>query len=88
MLEIKCVWSRIINGIPKNDYWMQVQLQLAVCNLEFCDFLECFIEETTDEEIFKKKSSNTEYFGIVIDVTHYDSSTERKYSFLVITTTI
>ena len=79
MLEIKCVWSRIINGIPKNDYWMQVQLQLAVCNLEFCDFLECFIEETTDEEIFKKKSSNTEYFGIVIDVTHYDSSTERKY---------
>ena len=79
MLEIKCVYSRIINGIPKNDYWAQMQLQMEVCNLEFCDFLECFIEETTDEDLFKKKSLNVKYFGIVINVTHYDASTEKKY---------
>jgi len=79
MLEIKCVYSRIINGIPKNEYWYQMQLQMEVCNLEFCDFLECFIEEITDEDLFKKKSLNVEYFGIVINVTHCDASTEKKY---------
>jgi putative phage-type endonuclease len=43
MLEIKCPYSRIITGIPKLEYYMQVQLQLEVCDLEYCDFLECDI---------------------------------------------
>ncbi len=43
MLEIKCPYSRTITGIPKVEYYMQVQLQLEVCDLEYCDFLECDI---------------------------------------------
>jgi putative phage-type endonuclease len=43
MLEIKCPYSRTITGIPKLEYYMQVQLQLEVCDLEYCDFLECDI---------------------------------------------
>jgi putative phage-type endonuclease len=43
MLEIKCPYSRVITGIPKTEYYMQVQLQLEVCDLEYCDFLECDI---------------------------------------------
>jgi putative phage-type endonuclease len=43
MLEIKCPYSRVITGIPKLEYYMQVQLQLEVCDLEYCDFLECDI---------------------------------------------
>jgi len=41
MLEIKCPYSRVINGIIKLEYYMQMQLQLEVCDLEYCDFLEC-----------------------------------------------
>lgn len=45
MLEIKNPVSRKINGIPKNEYWVQMQLQMEVCDLDTCDFLETqFIE--------------------------------------------
>ena len=45
MLEIKNVVSRKITGIPKFEYWIQMQLQMEVCNLNECDFLETkFIE--------------------------------------------
>jgi putative phage-type endonuclease len=40
MLEIKNVVSRDINGIPKKEYWVQMQLQMEVCDLDECDFLE------------------------------------------------
>lgn len=41
MLEIKCPYRRKITGVPPFYYWVQVQLQLEVCNLRYCDFLEC-----------------------------------------------
>ena len=54
MLEIKNVVSRQINGIPKKEYWIQMQLQMEVCNLNECDFLETkFIEYETEEEFIK-----------------------------------
>ena len=40
MLEIKNVTTRKINGIPKEDYWTQMQIQMEVCDLNECDFLE------------------------------------------------
>lgn len=45
MLEIKCPPKRKITGIPPQHYWMQMQIQLEVCDLEYCDFLECKITE-------------------------------------------
>jgi putative phage-type endonuclease len=45
MLEIKNPVSREITGIPKKEYWTQMQLQMEVCGLDECDFLETkFIE--------------------------------------------
>ncbi len=52
MLEIKCPYSRVINGIVPEMYWKQVQGQLEVCNLEFCDFLECKIVQYDGEDEF------------------------------------
>lgn len=40
MLEIKCPFRRKITGIPPFYYWIQVQIQLEVCNLDYCDFAE------------------------------------------------
>ena len=45
MLEIKCPSSRPITGFTPNYYYAQVQGQLEVCDLEYCDFLECKITE-------------------------------------------
>jgi len=45
MLEIKNIVNREITGIPKKEYWIQTQLQMEVCGLNECDFLETkFIE--------------------------------------------
>jgi hypothetical protein len=45
MLEIKCPFRRVINGKIPAYYWAQIQAQLEVCNLTYCDFLECKITE-------------------------------------------
>jgi hypothetical protein len=70
MLEIKNVTTRKINGIPKEDYWIQMQLQMEVCDLNECDFLETEIhtyQSLTDFEADGtfQKSSNGKYKGVI-----------------------
>ena len=48
MLEIKCPKSRPITGIIPEHYELQVQGQLDVCDLLYCDYLECSIKEYKD----------------------------------------
>ena len=50
MLEIKNVVSRKITGIPKYEYWIQMQIQMETCNLNECDFLETAFKEYDTEE--------------------------------------
>jgi putative phage-type endonuclease len=55
MLEIKNIVNREINGIPKKEYWVQMQLQMEVCDLDECDFLETkFVEYESANEFFKE----------------------------------
>ena len=63
MLEIKNVVSRKINGIPKKEYWIQMQLQMEVCNLNECDFLETKFIEYENEEEFIKNSGFTQVYN-------------------------
>jgi putative phage-type endonuclease len=51
MLEIKNVVSRDIDGIPTEEYWIQMQIQLETCDLYDCDFLETkFFEYETEND--------------------------------------
>ena len=52
MLEIKNIVNREIDGIPKKEYWIQMQLQMEVCDLDECDFLETKFTEYNDESDF------------------------------------
>lgn len=56
MLEIKNIVNREIDGIPKKEYWIQMQLQMEVCDLDECDFLETKFIEYEDYDIFKQDS--------------------------------
>lgn len=56
MLEIKNIVNREIDGIPKKEYWIQMQLQMEVCNLDECDFLETKFIEYDDYDSFKQDS--------------------------------
>lgn len=54
MLEIKNIVNREIDGIPKKEYWIQMQLQMETCNFDECDFLETkFVEYENETEFLK-----------------------------------
>ena len=61
MLEIKNVVSREIDGIPKKEYWIQMQLQMEVCNLDECDFLETKFVEYSDRQDFIEDSNELDH---------------------------
>jgi putative phage-type endonuclease len=63
MLEIKNIVNRVINGIPKKEYWIQMQLQMEVCDLDECDFLETKFIEYPDYQSYKSDSSLASFNG-------------------------
>jgi putative phage-type endonuclease len=70
MLEIKNIVNREITGIPKKEYWVQTQLQMEVCDLDECDFLETKFVEYPDSASFfndgQEKTEKNEYKGIIM----------------------
>lgn len=72
-LEIKCPFSRVIEpGKVKDIYWKQMQLQMAVLDLELTHFFECTLHEYPTERDFWM-DFNYEGFenpekGIVIEI--------------------
>jgi putative phage-type endonuclease len=58
MLEIKNIVNREIDGIPKKEYWIQMQLQMEVCDLDECDFLETKFTEYDNGEAFYNDTSD------------------------------
>lgn len=60
LLEIKCVWKRKITDDIPLYYWIQVQIQLEVCNLEECDLFQCkFVEYKNRHEYNNDKTDNS-----------------------------
>ncbi len=45
LLEIKVPYTRILTGDIKIGYFVQVQTQMEVCDIDLCDFFECKITE-------------------------------------------
>jgi hypothetical protein len=58
MLEIKNIVNREITGTPIEEYWIQTQLQMQVCDCDECDFLETCFKEYEDEAAFLHDSSS------------------------------
>lgn len=49
MLEIKCPWRRRIDGTVPQQYYLQIQGQLAVTGLEECDYFEVEFDQLRSE---------------------------------------
>jgi putative phage-type endonuclease len=65
MLEIKNIYNREITCIPKQEYWIQTQLQMEVCDLDECDFVETRIKEFETKEQFLSDREH-EYKGAIL----------------------
>jgi len=86
MLEIKNIVNREINGIPKKEYWVQMQLQMEVCDLDECDFLETKFVEYKDRESFFQNQQPEKEKGIIIYFHTKEGKPFYKYKPLNITT--
>jgi len=68
MIEIKNVVSREINGIPKSEYYIQTQIQMEVCDLDECDFVETKFKEFESYQEFISSTSDNKKGIIVVYV--------------------
>ncbi len=64
MIEIKNVVSRVIDGIPIKDYYIQMQIQMEVCDLNECDFIETKFSELQNREEYENEKENEK--GIIV----------------------
>ena len=72
MVEIKNVVNRELTGIPKEDYWIQTQVQMETCDLEECDFIETKFLEYQDEVSFYN-DENKDYKGVILHFIERDN---------------
>jgi hypothetical protein len=65
MVEVKNIVNRDITGTPKEDYWIQMQVQMETCELDECDFIETrFKEYETEADYFN--DIHQEWKGIIL----------------------
>ena len=72
MVEVKNPTTRELTGIPKKEYWIQMQLQMEVWDFDECDFLETVFkqyetyQEFLDDGDSFTRTSNNKRKGIII----------------------
>jgi len=65
MVEIKNIVNREITGVPKEEYWVQTQIQMEVCDLDECDFVETRFLEYACEDAFHEDQTH-DYKGVIL----------------------
>jgi putative phage-type endonuclease len=80
MVEIKNIVNREITGIPLEHYWIQMQVQMEVCDLDECDFVETRIKEFADNTAYAESAN--EWKGAVLTFTQRVSPFTRPVSLL------
>ena len=91
MIEVKNIVNREITGIPKLEYWIQMQLQLEVCDLNECDFIETrFVEYLGYTEFIADRDKDTtnkctdkDYKGLIMLFMTEDQSPHYVYAPLI-----
>ena len=66
MIEVKNIVNRDITGIPKEEYWIQMQIQMETCDLDECDFIETRFKEFNSEEEFYENKPEREKRGVLL----------------------
>lgn len=69
MVEMKCPYCRICNNEIPEQYYLQIQGQLATCDLHYCDYVECYFDTFNDLNEYKILSHDltTKNHGIILE---------------------
>lgn len=77
MVEIKNIVNREITGIPKLEYWIQMQFQMEVCGLSKCDFVETrFVEYHTEKDFYDDVDETVK--GVILLFTPKEKENQNK----------
>lgn len=66
MIEVKNIVNREIDGVPLEHYWIQMQLQMEVCDLDECDFIETRFAEFENEHDFYEYDAAEASKGVIL----------------------
>lgn len=66
MIEVKNIYNRDITGIPKDEYWVQMQFQMETCGLTECDFIETRFKEYSSESDFYENDFLHDTRGVIL----------------------
>ena len=81
MLEIKNVVSREITGTPKMEYYIQMQIQMEVCDLDECDFVETkFLEYDSYYDFMNDKTRHNDDKGMIVVILENNNNFIYEYS--------
>jgi putative phage-type endonuclease len=82
MVEMKCPYRRKFNGSIPEQYFLQIQGQLATCKLDTCDYVECYIDTYDNiseyEVVIKNNHEDTPKHGIIVE---YMKDENYKYEY-------
>ena len=65
LIEIKCPYSRTIGKEIPYEYWIQMQIQMEVTDIDECEYVECDIVSRRAHQEDSVDLSGTTYQGIV-----------------------
>jgi len=65
LVEIKCPYSRTIGGEIPSDYWVQMQIQMEVADIDECEYIEVELLSRKSNQPQPIDLSGTTYQGIV-----------------------
>jgi len=97
MIEVKNIVNREITTVPKEEYWIQMQVQMETCDLDECDFIEtrfkafetdeAFYEDTSDHQkgvylCFVEQNKPTDGSKIIYLNNNNDTQTPPKFVYM------
>lgn len=82
MVEMKCPYNRKCNETVPEQYYLQIQGQLATCKLSACDYVECYFEvyhDLTEYGVLCSRLGTRDH-GIILEFTKEDGTYAYEYS--------
>jgi hypothetical protein len=67
IVKINNVQTKYNIGVPYEEAWIQLQMQMACCDLQFCDYVETQIKEYETEEDFFADEERTKGLILILE---------------------
>ena len=80
LIEIKCPVTREVDGIISKKYLWQMQMQLHVTQLQYCDFVEAVIVSKYNNTVHQEGPSH--YYGYVAVIRYAEMKGDQEFYYV------